>query len=229
MSSQAGTMASDPGVVGAAGDEIQQYDLRGVDGDIAPRLMQMVSPRRFWHCRQVADLAGSLARRWDLDVDCARRAGLLHDICRENRHQWPDMAAAEGIVLPDWAGTEAVYLHGPLAAALARREFGLPAAWCHAIAGHTTGHPGMAHEEMLLYVADHACVGRRGPEVARWRELAHEDLELACSEMLGHLLGSLLTQGRPLWPPTVLARNDLLARRGAPAGTAGTAGTATHE
>ena len=189
------------------------YDLSGVDEELAPRLMEMVSPRRFWHCRQVADLAVSLARRWGLDVDGARRAGLLHDICRENRHEWPAMSAREGMTLPEWAGGNLVHLHGPLAAVLARREFGLPDVWCDAIAGHTTGRPGMTREEMALYVADHAAERRRGGEVPRWRAVAHQDLEEVTLEMLTHLLRSLLEQGALLWTPSVLARNHLLSER----------------
>jgi predicted HD superfamily hydrolase involved in NAD metabolism len=191
----------------------RDYDLAGVDADIAPRLMAMVSPHRFWHCKQVANLAVSLASRWGLDVDGARRAGLLHDIYRENREEWGRMAAAEGIRLPAWAGDDRTHLHGPLGALVARRDFGLPEHWCRGIAGHTTGMPGMTREEMVLHVADHACEGRRGPEVPHWRVLAHQDLEAATLEMLTHLLQSLLKQGALLWTPTVLARNELLARR----------------
>ena len=189
-----------------------EYDLTGVDADIAPRLMAMVSPRRFWHCKQVATMAVSLARRWNLDVDCARRAGLLHDLWREQRDAWLPTAAAEGITLPDWAGSDVTHLHGPLGAIAAQREFGLPDVWCRAIAGHTTGLPGMGREEMVLYVADHVAEGRRQPEVPYWRELAHRDLEAATLEMLTHLLHSLLRQGHLLWLPTVLARNELVAR-----------------
>jgi hypothetical protein len=71
----------------------------------------------------------------------------------------------------------------------------------------------MGREEMVLYVADHACEGRRDPEVPHWRVLAHEDLERATLAMLTHLLTNLLCAGVPLWPPTVLARNYLLLRR----------------
>ena len=189
------------------------YDLSGVDADIAPRLRAMVSPRRFWHCRQVADLAVSLARRWGLDEDAARRAGLLHDLYRDKRDEWLSVAQAEGIELPRWAGGNAGHLHGPLAAVAARREFGLPEVWCRAIAGHTTGAPGMSREELALYVADHACEGRRDPKVPHWRKLAHRDLEAATEEMLTDLLESLLGQQAILWPPTVKARNELVLRR----------------
>ena len=197
-------------------DDRDGYDFTGVDADVAPRLAAMVSPRRCWHCRQVADLAVSLARRWGLDADAARRAGLLHDLYRvpaDQRDHLVMLAAAEGIELPEWAGDDTGHLHGPLAAVAARREFGLPEVWCRAIAGHTTGAPGMSREEMVLYVADHACEGRRDPKVPHWRALAHQDLEAATEEMFTDLLQSLLSQGKLLWLPSVQARNELVLRR----------------
>src|SRR5205807_399803 len=90
----------------ATAGPMDEYDVSGVDADIAPRLMAAVSPRRFWHCKQVADLAASLAERWGLDADGARRAGLLHDYSRDQRKEWLAMAAAEGIALPAWAGND---------------------------------------------------------------------------------------------------------------------------
>jgi len=50
-------------------------------------------------------------------------------------------------------------------------------------------------------------------ERPRWRDLAHRDLEAATEDMLTHLLRSLLKQDNTLWLPSVLVRNELVARR----------------
>jgi predicted HD superfamily hydrolase involved in NAD metabolism len=191
---------------------------------IIRRLEELVSPKRLLHCQRVADLAQSLALRWGLDPRLARRAGLLHDACRRPRPEWDALAEREGLTLPDWAVGEKGFLHGPLAAILAREEFGLPEDWCRAIAGHTTGGPGMTLEEMVLFVADHAAVGREEPQAGGWRELAHRDLRQAALEQLSARLGDLLVTGSALWVPTVLARNDLLLRQGPVPGASGTMG-----
>jgi predicted HD superfamily hydrolase involved in NAD metabolism len=183
------------------------------DQDVIRRLETLVSPKRLWHCERVSELAESLARRWGLDPHLARRAGLLHDACRDRRPEWDALAERARLTVPDWAGGNRVMLHGPLAAILAAEEFGLPQAWCQAIAGHTTGGTAMTPEEMVLFVADHAAVGRKDPRVPEWRDLAHRDLREATLELLSHRLASLLEDGAMLWLPTVLARNELLARR----------------
>jgi predicted HD superfamily hydrolase involved in NAD metabolism len=184
----------------------------GDEAAIIGRLEELVSPKRLLHCQHVADLAQSLALRWGLDPRLARRAGLLHDACRRPRPEWDALAEREGLTLPDWTAGGRGFLHGPLAAILAREEFGLPESWCRAIAGHTTGGPGMTAEEMVLFVADHAAVGREEPQAGAWRELAHRDLRQATLEQLDALLSDLLATGSTLWLPSVLARNDLLLR-----------------
>ena len=190
--------------------DLLDYDTTGVDADIAPRLMQLVSPKRFLHCRRVADMAVSLARRWDLDEDHARRAGLLHDVCRENRDDWPSLAAQDDIPLPDWAMGDWSLLHGPLGARLAEREFPLPKPWLDAIANHSWSRAGATSEEHAIYVADHACEGRKYPNVEKYRDLAYEDLPAAAHLILTDLLQHLLDDNHPLWLPAVQARNALI-------------------
>ena len=152
-----------------------------------------------------------------------------------NRPEWAALAARAGLTLPEWAGGERGLLHGPLGAIVAREEFGLPEVWCRAIAGHTTGGPEMTTEEMVLFVADHAAVGREEPQARTWRELAHRDLLEATMEQLDQRLSELLAGGAPLWLPRVQARNDLLARRAPPPATppsaavAATAGSASEQ
>ena len=193
-------------------DDPREYDTTGVDADIAPRLMQLVSAKRFLHCKRVADMAVSLARRWDLHQDHARRAGLLHDVCRENRDDWRALAAQDGMELPDWAMGDWSLLHGPLGAKLAEREFPLPKPWLDAIANHSWSRANATPEEHVIYVADHACEGRKYPNVDKYRALAYKDLSAATHLILTDLLTHLLNDNHPFWLPAVEARNALVLR-----------------
>jgi predicted HD superfamily hydrolase involved in NAD metabolism len=193
-------------------DDPRDYDTAGVDPDIAPRLMQLVSAKRFLHCKRVADMAVSLAKRWELNEDNARRAGLLHDVCRENRDVWQTLAAQDDISLPDWAMGDWSLLHGPLGAKLAEREFPLPQPWIDAIANHSWCRAGATPEELVIYVADHACEGRKYPNVEKYRDLAYKSLPRAAHLILTDLLQHLLNDNHPLWLPAVEARNDLVLR-----------------
>ena len=189
-----------------------EYDTADVDPDIAARLIQLVSPRRFLHCKRVADFAVSLAERWGLNEDHARRAGLLHDVCRENRDDWQHLAAQDSIPLPDWAMGDWSLLHGPLGAKLAEREFPLPRPWLDGIANHSWCRAGATPEELVVYIADHACEGRRYPNVGKYRDLAFTSLEQAAQLILADLLQHLLNDNIPLWLPAVEARNALVLK-----------------
>ena len=183
-----------------------------VDQDIAERLNQLVSPKRFLHCTRVAEFAVKLARKWGLNEDYARRAGLLHDVRREETEPWPQLAAREGISLPDWAMGDWTLLHGPLGARLAEREFPMPRPWLDGIANHSWCRAGATPEELVVYIADHACEGRRYPNVDEYRDLAFKSMERAAHLILTDLLQHLLNDNAPLWPPAVEARNDLVLK-----------------
>lgn len=183
-----------------------------IDEDIEPVLRDRISPKRIRHSVAVASLAEALATRHGLDPEGARRAGLLHDLWREEGFACLPEADRRGIALPHWADGNPVMLHGPLAAVEAGERFGLDQAWCDAIAVHTTGRHGMTPEDLVIYLADHACAGRKGPHVAALRELAYRDLELAACQMVDDLVSSLVGAGALLWLPAAEARNDLMVR-----------------
>jgi nicotinate-nucleotide adenylyltransferase len=187
-------------------------DLVDIDEDLEPILRDRLSVKRVKHSVAVAALAEALAVRHGLDADGARRAGLLHDLWREEGYGCLPEASRRGIALPDWADGNPVMLHGPLAGAEAAERFGLGQAWCDAIAFHTTGRHGMTPEELVIYLADHTCAGRKGPNIAFLRELAFKDLELAACQMIDDLVLSLVQAGALLWTPSVAARNDLIVR-----------------
>jgi len=187
--------------------------------DIARTVERAVSARRFRHIRAVADLAGALASAHGRDAEQARRAALLHDYARE-RSLTQLLRDAEELRLPisDYERRNPGYLHGPLAAALAAREFDLDPESCAAIAGHTTGREGMGELELILFVADHAAEGRKGPNADRWRHEARADLELVAREMMDAQLVDSVREGWSIHPHLVEARNDLLDRLAGRAG-----------
>ncbi len=201
-------------------------ELVEIDADIEPILRARISAKRLVHSIHVASLAQALARCHGVDLDGARRAGLLHDLWREvgaesilearnlGFSRGTAIEADGSDVLEDWMDGNPVLLHGALAAVEARERFALPQVWCDAIAFHTTGRGGMTVEDMVIHVADHACEGRRGDHVHEWRQMAFKDLGRATLAMIEHLVSNLVDAKGMLWVPTVEARNDLLTRFG---------------
>lgn len=131
-----------------------------------------LSPRNAEHCRSVAVAAGELARVYDVDIELARLAGLLHDWDRE-RSAGDLLGEAEryGIVLTPTDTHTPHLLHARTGARSVAEAFpGLPREVIDAVERHTLGEPGMTPLDMVVYLADMIESHRDYPGVKALRE-----------------------------------------------------------
>ncbi len=177
--------------------------------EIMEKVQREVSPSRWRHTQGVVETATHLAERFSVDVQTCRVAAWIHDLARE----WPLeklQQYAEHVEIPSGFALIPVLLHGPIAAALSRRWFGVDNPDVeNAIRYHTTGREGMSKLEMILCLADAIEPSRSYPGVERLRELAEQDLVQALAEAIDATLQYLLARHEPIFPLTVMARNDL--------------------
>lgn len=130
------------------------------------RLDRELKPGRARHSRAVAALAAELCARHGLDPEAGRAAGLGHDLCKELPLPLQvELAAAyanfsgRAFVAEGRVGAAAV--HGPAAAALLRRDYGLEdRELLDAVALHTLGAREMGDLARILYAADKLEPGR---------------------------------------------------------------------
>jgi predicted HD superfamily hydrolase involved in NAD metabolism len=127
------------------------------------RVDELLSPSRAIHSRSVAELAAELCVRQSIEPERGIIAGLAHDLCKEMPIKRQRRLAAK------FPGTQKgsslmadKILHGPAAAVLLRRDFGVEDEdILEAIALHTVGKPGMSELSLILYCADKLEPGRR--------------------------------------------------------------------
>ncbi|QSO49924.1 bis(5'-nucleosyl)-tetraphosphatase (symmetrical) YqeK [Alicyclobacillus mengziensis] len=179
---------------------------------IIDRVKEALSPARFMHTQGVVDTAANLAGRYGADVRWTRLGAWVHDIAREWPYQQLEQYA-EQIEIPSGFALIPNLLHGPIAASIFRDWFGPDHADVeNAIRYHTTGRPGMSKMEMILCLADAIEPSRKYPGVERIRELAERDLGEALAESLDSTIRYLLDRHEPIFPLTVMARNELWER-----------------
>lgn len=179
---------------------------------IQKRVQAELSEARFVHTRGVVATAVELAARFGEDVHKARIAAWVHDIARE----WPfekQLQFAEGIEIPSGFALIPALLHGPIAASLAPEWFGVEDEdILNAVRFHTTGRVGMSKLEMILCLADGIEPGRQYPGVEQIREIAKTDLVLALAQSFDSTITYLLQTHQPIFPLTVMARNEFWDR-----------------
>ena len=174
------------------------------------------------HIFRVRDIAGELAQRHQVDPDRAALGALAHDVARAMPGDALIRRATELDLPIDRVERLApILLHGPVGAEILRREDRLgDQAIYRAVHSHTTGDPALDALGKVVFLADKLDPQKivRYPYLPHLHELAMEDLDRAMLEFLTRELVSLATEGRPVHPRMVEARNALLL----PAGGAST-------
>jgi nicotinate-nucleotide adenylyltransferase len=169
-----------------------------------------LKPSRYAHTLAVAALAAELARRWGLDEEKARLAGLLHDAGRMLPIPKLIAAARSAPLYAETARRDPILLHAYASESLARRRFGVKDAdVLSAVRRHTLGEAPMKPLDRLLYVADACSEDRRYVGASELRRLAFNDLEAAFRACVAQKLKHAVGDGRWLHPATVELWNSL--------------------
>ena len=162
------------------------------------------------------EIALDLAQRHGADRGKVWLAASAHDLARE----WsgPELLARAGELgiesgLPEEVAS--VFLHGPVAAELLKRQ-GLddPEVY-NTVFWHSTARAGMTLVEKVVYLADKLDPEKahRYPYLPEIRKLANDGLDEAILEFRGRDIARLLCSGGFVHPATLGARNQLLLKR----------------
>ncbi|MCL1818399.1 MAG: bis(5'-nucleosyl)-tetraphosphatase (symmetrical) YqeK [Spirochaetaceae bacterium] len=125
-------------------------------------LRQTLSARRYKHSRAVAELCVEICHRFGYDPGAGYFAGLGHDTAREMPPaELAAEAAKAGVAITDYERQRPVLLHGPVAALVLRRDFGIQNEdILEAVRCHSLGAPDMGLLAKILFVADYCEPGR---------------------------------------------------------------------
>ena len=128
------------------------------------------------HSEAVATTAALLAERYDVDIESARLAGLLHDWAREDGDSKLLQDAIQAGMDVDSVDEAVPYLlHARIGAASLREEFpGISEDVVLAVARHTLGDVEMTDLDRVVYVADMIEPGRTYKGVEKLRAAVGE-------------------------------------------------------
>lgn len=179
-------------------------------------LEKSLKPSRYQHSLGVAETAVFLARRFGVDEEQAKIAGLLHDCARQFRNE-DLIAEAEKrlIMVGNIERQMPLLLHAYIGSRLVTEKYGVSDHVIEqAIWRHTVGGAKMTKLDKIIWFADMIEPNRDYPGVERLRELAQtvslDDMVLAG---LTQSIAFVLQKGGLIHPDTVIARNEILLNR----------------
>ena len=179
-------------------------------------LAQRLKPSRYQHSLGVADTAAALARRFGMNEERARIAGLLHDCGREYETvELPQEARRRGIPIGTIEAAMPLLLHAYVGAYRIYELYGVnDAMTAQAIWRHTVGGENMTALDKIIYFADMIEPSRSYPEAERLRALART---AALDEMLlaglTESIRFVISKGGLIHPSTIAARNELILEK----------------
>lgn len=179
-------------------------------------LAQRLKPSRYQHSLGVADTAAALARRFGMNEERARIAGLLHDCGREyETAELPQEARRRGIPIGTIEAAMPLLLHAYVGAYRIYELYGVnDAMTAQAIWRHTVGGENMTALDKIIYFADMIEPSRSYPEAERLRARART---AALDEMLlaglTESIRFVISKGGLIHPSTIAARNELILEK----------------
>lgn len=151
------------------------------------KMAKELDGKRFWHTIGVAHTAATLAMRYDVDMDTAYVAGLLHDCakCISDKKKL-SICKKNGIAVTETEQMNPSLLHAKVGAFLAKDKYHIDdISIIDAITYHTTGRPNMTDLEQIIYIADYIEPGRnKASHLDEIRHLAFIDKEKALIKIL---------------------------------------------
>ncbi len=157
--------------------------------------------KRFIHTLGVVETAERLAIRYDVDVEKARLAAMLHDYAK-----YVDRDVMRQLVLDEQLDETLLafddeLLHAPVGAVLLQRDYSLDEDVLSAIRNHTTGAPGMSRLDQVVFVADAIEPNRSYPgvETLRASQTSHS---MRCRRDARHTMTYLLNKAVQIFPLT---------------------------
>ena len=175
-------------------------------------LKKHLSKERFLHTLAVEKEAISLAERYNVDIEKASLAGLLHDCAKGfSDEELVRLAISYNIPLSVWDLSYPQILHAPVGSIFAREYFGikdrdiLGAIW-----KHTTGDREMSTLDKIIFIADYIEYHRDFPGVSYLREIVKKDIDRAILFAINLTIGYIMRNNQMIHPKTVEVWNYLI-------------------
>lgn len=179
-------------------------------------LREILSEKRYNHSIGVMEMAGELAKLYNVDVEKAMLAGLLHDNAKEmSPEELIQYVDDNNIKISEVERINTKILHGKVGADIAKRKYGVNEEIQKAIEYHTTTNPNMTTLDKIIFVADKIELNRKSAnyDIETERELAKKDLDATVIFIINSNVTSLIQKDKLINEESIETRNKLIIER----------------
>ncbi|WP_193774699.1 bis(5'-nucleosyl)-tetraphosphatase (symmetrical) YqeK [Vallitalea guaymasensis] len=180
------------------------YNITGIRN----HLLKQLSENRYEHTLGVEKTAVSLAKLYNVDIEKARVAALLHD-CAKNLSDDKKLELCEkyNIEVTEEQKKNLDLIHAEIGSVIAKYEYEIDDEdILNAITYHTTGKPNMSNLDKIIYVSDYIEPGRtKAPNLDEIRRVVMKDLDKALYMILSDTINYLKTSKKYIVPTTMEA------------------------
>ena len=180
---------------------------------LVEELKQILSEKRYIHSIGVMEMAMELAQIYNIDIETAQIAGLLHDNAKEmTDDEMLQYVKENNIQISETEKNSVKLLHGKIGADIAKKKYGVSEEIAKAIEYHTTTNPNMDTLAKIIYVSDKIELNRKTEkyDIEAERKLAKEDLDKAMLLIIKDVTKYLIEQGKLIAIESIETRNKLL-------------------
>jgi len=183
--------------------------------ELQNEVKKVLSEERYYHSICVMNKCGELASVYNVDVEMAKKVGIIHDIAKEMpKHEKLEYVRMHNIKTDELEEKHTTLLHAKIGADIAVKRFGFTEEMGKAIEAHTTGKPDMGILAKILYIADWVGEDRDYPETPYLCKLAEEDLDAAIIYALEQTIKEKLQKEEEIHEDSILTLNELLKNGG---------------
>ncbi|PAE23049.1 MULTISPECIES: bis(5'-nucleosyl)-tetraphosphatase (symmetrical) YqeK [Bacillaceae] len=175
---------------------------------------EQLTEHRYLHTVGVMETAIKLAEKYGADSKKAELAAIFHDYAKfRPKEEMREIIIKTGMPA-ELLDYNSELWHAPVGAYLAEKEAGMhDKEVLDAIRYHTSGRPGMALLEKIIYLADYIEPGRHFPGVDEVRDLAQTNLNKALIKSVQNTIMFLMKKGQPVFPASFETYNDLVINK----------------
>lgn len=183
--------------------------------DIA-NVKNMIGEKRYDHIERVVQTVVELSKIYEVDVERAKTAALLHDVGKiKSKELYMEYIEKYNIKLDSYELENPDLAHGKLSAKIAYFEFGIKDDLIlEAIRMHTTGNAEMHLITKLVFIADYIEPKRNHESCVVARKLAFEGkLDESLLYAMNQTIKYVIDRDEILHVNTIKARNSLIISR----------------